>query len=152
MLDEALADAPDGMPAPGEDAAWRRLRAFLEKDLDGYADLRNDPGADRTSRLSPYLKLGLLHPRQILAQTAESRAAGARTFENEIAWRDFYADVLHHNPRSAWEDLRPVARPDLRRPRGRHRGLEAAARPASRSSTPACGSWSPRAGCTTGSG
>ena len=108
MLDEALTDAPEGMPHPGEEAAWRRLRAFLDKDLDDYADLRNDPGADRTSRLSPYLKLGLLHPRQVLAQTAESRATGARTFETEIAWRDFYADVLHHNPRSAWQDLRPV--------------------------------------------
>jgi deoxyribodipyrimidine photo-lyase len=109
MLDQALAEAPAGMPSPGEDAAARRLRSFLEEDLDGYADLRDDPGADRTSRLSPYLKLGVVHPRQILAKTSESGSAGARTFESEIAWREFYADVLHHNPRSAWEDLRPVA-------------------------------------------
>ncbi len=108
MLDKALADAPDGMPSAGEGAAGRRMRSFLERDVDGYAEQRNDPGADRTSRLSPYLKLGVVHPRQLLSHTAGSRSEGARTFETELAWRDFYADVLFHNPRSAWEDLRPV--------------------------------------------
>ena len=108
MLDKALQDAPDGMPKPGEDAARQRFEKFLERDLDEYDDQRDDPGADRTSRMSPYLKLGVIHPRQLLAQTAGSRAKGPRTFETELAWRDFYADVLHHNPRSAWEDLRPL--------------------------------------------
>ncbi|WP_027861016.1 deoxyribodipyrimidine photo-lyase [Marmoricola sp. URHB0036] len=109
MLDKALRDAPDGMPTPGEDAAWRRFRAFLDRDVDGYDDLRNDPGADRTSRLSPYLKYGVLHPRQLLAETASRRSTGATTFENELAWRDFYADVLFCNPDSAWTDLNDVA-------------------------------------------
>ena len=66
------------------------------------------PGADRTSRMSPYLKLGVVHPRQLLRQTASSRAKGPRTFETELAWLDFYADVLHHNPGPRWEDLRPL--------------------------------------------
>ena len=109
LLDAALADGPPSMPEPGEEAAWRRFRSFVESDVEEYADQRNHPGADRTSRLSPYLKLGLLHPRQLLAGTAGSRGKGARTFENELAWRDFYADVLFHNPASAWQDLRPVA-------------------------------------------
>jgi deoxyribodipyrimidine photo-lyase len=108
LLDRAVAEAPEGMPSPGEEAATRRLRSFTAQDLDGYADLRNDPGADQTSRLSPYLKLGVLHPRQVLAESAKSQSSGARTFETEIAWRDFYADVLFHNPASAWQDLRPV--------------------------------------------
>ena len=109
MLDGALREAPDGMPTPGEEAAWRRFRSFLERDVDEYDDLRDDPGADRTSRLSPYLKYGVLHPRQLLAETAARRSSGARTFETELAWRDFYADVLHHHPESAWLDLKPVA-------------------------------------------
>ncbi|MEO5653746.1 MAG: deoxyribodipyrimidine photo-lyase [Marmoricola sp.] len=108
MLDEALSQAPDGMPTAGEDAARRRLSSFLDRDLDEYAEARNDPAADRTSRLSAYLKLGVIHPRQVLAETSSNRTQGARTFESELAWRDFYADVLHHNPKSAWEDLRPV--------------------------------------------
>ena len=54
MLDKALAEAPEGMPTAGEDAARRRAASFLERDVDDYADTRNDPAADRTSRLSAY--------------------------------------------------------------------------------------------------
>jgi deoxyribodipyrimidine photo-lyase len=109
MLDKALREAPDGMPTAGEDAAWRRVRTFLNRDVDDYDELRDDPGADRTSRLSPYLKYGVVHPRQLLAETAGRHSAGARTFETELAWRDFYADVLFTNPTSAWQDLNQVA-------------------------------------------
>lgn len=108
MLDKALRAAPDGMPTAGEDAAWRRFRSFLDRDLDAYDRLRDDPGADRTSRLSPYLKLGVVHPRQLLAKTAAKRSTGSTTFETELAWRDFYADVLFQNPESAWRDLHAV--------------------------------------------
>src|SRR5207253_867249 len=62
MLEEAVGAAPDGMPAPGEDAARRRLHSFLDRDLEAYDDLRDRPGDDRTSRLSAYLKYGVLHP------------------------------------------------------------------------------------------
>ncbi len=108
MLDKALEEAPETMPTPGEDAAWRRFRTFLDDDVADYDEARDDPGADRTSRLSPYLKYGVVHPRQLLAETAGRRSAGATTYETELAWRDFYADVLHHQPRSAWHDLNPV--------------------------------------------
>jgi deoxyribodipyrimidine photo-lyase len=109
MLANAIADAPESMPTAGEDAAQRRWRSFLERDLDEYDEMRDEPGADRTSRVSPYLKLGVLHPRQLLADLADRRSAGASSYENEIAWREFYADVLFANPSSAWSDLNHVA-------------------------------------------
>ena len=109
MLDHALADGPETMPTAGEDAALRRWRSFLQRDLDAYDEMRDEPGADRTSRLSPYLKLGVIHPRQLLADLSARRSTGAAAYENEIAWREFYADVLFTNPSSAWTDLRPVA-------------------------------------------
>ncbi len=109
MLENAIADGPASMPTAGEDAAQRRWRSFLERDLDEYDEMRDEPGADRTSRVSPYLKLGVLHPRQLLADLAGRRSSGAASYENEIAWREFYADVLFANPESAWSDLRPVA-------------------------------------------
>ena len=31
-------------------------------------------------------------------------------FTDELAWREFYADVLHDDPASAWRDLRPELR------------------------------------------
>jgi deoxyribodipyrimidine photo-lyase len=109
MLEDALRGAPDTMPAPGEDAAARRWTDFLEHDIDVYDERRNEPGADRTSRLSPYFKLGVLHPRQVLADVAGRSGPGAAAWSTEIAWRDFYGDVLHHHPLSAWQDLNPIS-------------------------------------------
>ncbi|WP_377645153.1 cryptochrome/photolyase family protein [Oryzobacter terrae] len=107
-LDAALS-APDlpELPPAGEEAALRRWRSWREEGLDDYADDRNRPDRDGTSRLSPYLKLGVLHPRTLLADLAAERGKGAHTYETELAWREFYADVLFHQPRTAWEDLRP---------------------------------------------
>ncbi len=90
------------LPEAGEEAAHRRLEKFLES-VGGYSKARNHPGAEATSRLSPYLKYGCIHPRTILAALPSGQ--GAATFQNELAWRDFYADVLWHNPESARADL-----------------------------------------------
>ena len=108
-LDAALAvdDLPD-LPTPGEEAALRRFRRFRDEHLTDYDDERDHPAVDATSRMSPYLKLGVVHPRTLLAEVAGASGAGAESFRDEIAWREFYADVLHHNPRSAWQDLRPA--------------------------------------------
>ena len=45
----------------------------------------------------------MLHPRSILAEVDASS-----TFATELAWREFYADVLWHSPESAWSDLKPA--------------------------------------------
>ncbi len=82
-------------------ARWRRFR---DDGLDDYRDRRDYPAIDGTSRLSPFLKYGVIHPRQLLAES-DGRVDGHRTFQSELAWRDFYADVLHRDPRSAWENL-----------------------------------------------
>ena len=70
-----------------------------------YRDLINDPGVDATSRLSPYLKWGCLHPRQLLHKLG-TRAA-ERAFRSELCWREFYADVLHHRPETARQAFAP---------------------------------------------
>ncbi len=100
------ADLPE-LPPAGEEAALGRWRSWRERGLDGYAGDRNRPDRDGTSRLSPYLKLGVVHPRTLLADLAGEPGKGAHTYETELAWREFYADVLFHQPRTAWEDLRP---------------------------------------------
>ena len=136
--------APDlpGLPPAGEEAALARWRAFRDGALPAYADDRNRPDVDGTSRLSPYLKLGVLHPRTLLADLAGQRGKGVTTYENELAWREFYADVLWHTPRSAWQDLRPELagmRTTSRRTPSRH-GRPAAR--GTRSSMPGCASCS----------
>ncbi|HET7762415.1 MAG TPA: deoxyribodipyrimidine photo-lyase [Phycicoccus sp.] len=108
-LDAALTASglPD-LPPAGEEAALRRWRSWRDRALDGYADDRNRPDLDGTSRLSPYLKLGVVHPRTLLGDLAGAGGSGPTTFESELAWREFYADVLWHHPSSAWRDLRPA--------------------------------------------
>jgi deoxyribodipyrimidine photo-lyase len=84
------------LPEPGEAAAKRAARRFWDTHLDAYDEQRNLPGADATSRLSPYLKWGCIHPRQLLHTLGTTPAE--RTFRGELCWREFYADVLHHRP------------------------------------------------------
>ncbi len=92
------------IPSAAEENVIARWRRFRDGGLDEYADRRNYPAFDGTSRLSPYLKYGVVHPRQLLAET-DARKEGHRVFQSELAWRDFYADVLFHQPRTAWENL-----------------------------------------------
>ena len=80
----------------GEVSAHERWEYFCEKILDHYDETRNLAGMDGTSRLSAHLKWGEIHPRTLLAQLGDSKAHDV--FRKEIAWREFYADVLHHNP------------------------------------------------------
>lgn len=49
----------------GEEAALKRLRAFVRTQLNGYARGRNEPAAGQTSTMSPYLHFGQISPVQI---------------------------------------------------------------------------------------
>jgi len=80
----------------GEEAALARWRAFKAGGLSTYDESRNIPGIDGTSRLSAHLRWGEVHPRTLLADLDKTSAH--EVFRKEIAWREFYADVLHHNP------------------------------------------------------
>ncbi|MBO0610433.1 cryptochrome/photolyase family protein [Myceligenerans salitolerans] len=89
------------LPDPGEAAAHRRWEVFRRDALEDYADGRDRPDRPGTSKLSPYLKFGCVHPRTLLADLAGSTGDGADAFRAELAWRDFYADVLDQRPDSA---------------------------------------------------
>lgn len=94
------------LPPAGEKAARARWAAFRDGGLEGYQAGRDTPSGDHTSRLSPYLKWGCLHPRTLLADL-DGRRAGHAAFRNELCWREFYADVLWHHPDSARRALQP---------------------------------------------
>ena len=101
-------DHPDDGPEAGERAALRRWEDFCSGDLASYDEARDRPDLDRTSRMSIPLKYGEVHPRTLLADLQASAATegvpGIERFATELAWREFYADVLWHSPRSAWRD------------------------------------------------
>ena len=119
---DGLPERPDpgcDLPAAGEAAAIDRWRGFLDSagaadgtmrsGVDAYDDLRDRPALTGTSQLSPDMKWGTIHPRTLLADLDASGSGerGHTVFSSELAWRDFYADVLFHQPRTAWENLNP---------------------------------------------
>ncbi|CAL9645141.1 Deoxyribodipyrimidine photo-lyase [Actinosynnema sp. ALI-1.44] len=91
---------PRGDLLPDVRDLWEEFR---DERLPDYADDRNRPDLDRTSRLSAFLRWGVVHPRTLLADLGRDK--GSVAFRSELAWRDFYADVLWHQPRSARRNL-----------------------------------------------
>jgi len=102
---------PGGMtlPVAGEEAALTKWRAFLDGGLATYDVDRNRPDLDGTSRMSVHLKWGEIHPRTMLADLAQSDAPrkAVDRYRTELAWREFYADVLARRPDSARDYYRP---------------------------------------------
>jgi deoxyribodipyrimidine photo-lyase len=112
-LDQDTTDIPDPplppgleLPEAGEAAATRRWEEFLDR-VDDYDDDRDKPGVNGTSHMSVHLKWGEIHPRTMLAALSRKRSTGAAAYRKELAWREFYADVLFQEPRTAREYLRP---------------------------------------------
>lgn len=113
-------DLPAGLTLPeaGEAAARHRWETFLDGPLDDYADDRDRPGVHGTSRMSHHLKWGEIHPRTMLADLAGKRGKSAQTYRSELAWREFYADVLHRRPETARDYYKPAfARMEYDEPR-----------------------------------
>lgn len=90
---------------PGETGAHARLEHFLDHGLAQYADRRDFPAADATSRLSPHLRFGEISPRQVWHAVAHAAARegicerNVEKFLSELAWREFSYHLLFHEPR-----------------------------------------------------
>ena len=89
------------LPAAGETAALGRWAEFLDDGAADYKTARDRPDQPGTSRMSVHLKYGAVHPRTLLADLTGRRGQGPAALRSELAWREFYADVLHHRPDSA---------------------------------------------------
>ncbi|TSD45823.1 deoxyribodipyrimidine photo-lyase [Rhodococcus sp. KBS0724] len=85
----------------GEAGARAQWKEYCENNLDGYDDERNRPDLDTTSRMSIPLKYGTIHPRTLLADLSRRSGDGAQAYRRQLAWRDFYADILFQRPDSA---------------------------------------------------
>lgn len=93
------------LPEAGEAAALAAWAAFRER-LPDYPEARERADVDGSSRLSPHLKIGSIHPRTLLADLGPDDD----TFRRELAWREFYAAVLSAWPASARDYFRPELR------------------------------------------
>ncbi|WP_426621804.1 cryptochrome/photolyase family protein [Microbacterium sp. As-52] len=90
---------------PGEPAARRRLRHFLDEDLGHYDRARDEPASGATSRLSPHLRWGEISPFTVWHEAVGVDGAGG--FLSELGWREFAWHTLYHSPDLASENLRP---------------------------------------------
>ena len=99
---------PEGGPPlmePGEAGAEGRLEAFLER-VDRYGEERDRPDLDTTSRLSADLKFGTIGPRTV-ARRVEGPGEGREAFVRQLAWREFYAQLLAAFPDTRHRAMRP---------------------------------------------
>ena len=90
----------------GESAAKKRLHEFLDKKVMDYSKNRNDPILDGTSRISPYLALGIISPRKCILEALKinnfeftSGNTGITKWIDEIVWREFYKNIMFSFPK-----------------------------------------------------
>lgn len=90
------------IPAGGEKAARERLRIAIDERIDTYDRYRDIPSIAGTSRLSQDLRWGTLSIREVY-QKAAARNSGQ--YLKELAWREFYFQILHHFPEVLGEEF-----------------------------------------------
>jgi deoxyribodipyrimidine photo-lyase len=89
---------------PGSSGARHLLDDFSAR-MDAYGETRNLPAVKGPSYLSVHLRFGTVSIRE-LARAARQRSVdavepegqGAAVWLSELIWRDFYHQILHHNP------------------------------------------------------
>ncbi|KIJ20270.1 hypothetical protein PAXINDRAFT_68784 [Paxillus involutus ATCC 200175] len=88
--------------ADGAEQSDKRSRILV------YGEQRDRGDRDTTSRLSPYLSAGVISARQCVRATMSltglrkvdaGKTTGIGRWVQELAWRDFYTNVLAHFPR-----------------------------------------------------
>jgi deoxyribodipyrimidine photo-lyase len=91
---------------PGTTAAVQQLATFCDQVIYIYDDQRNYPAIAGTSGLSAALKFGTIGIRTVWDATIMAMAkansdearAGVTTWQQELAWREFYQQALYHFP------------------------------------------------------
>ena len=81
---------------PGEAGAKNRLADFLDGPIEDYAQGRDRPDKDLTSRLSPHLAHGEISPREIWDACKDNEYT-SRKFLAEIGWREFSYTLLFYH-------------------------------------------------------
>lgn len=91
-----------------------RLMSFIADDIHHYYSLRNRLDLDGTSRLSPYLRFGLISAREafahahiaLLQAVTDAARKEIQTWLDELVWREFYTAILYHFPRVLGQPFR----------------------------------------------
>jgi deoxyribodipyrimidine photo-lyase len=106
LADLGVDDPEAEIPSAGTDAARDLLTEFCDDDIYRYADRRDYPADDCTSHLSPHLKYGTIGIREVYEETEAAKMAAdsepdresVQEFQDQLAWREFYTQVLWDRP------------------------------------------------------
>ncbi len=93
----------------GQEGGHVLLADFLQR-IDDYEDTRNFPAVKGPSYLSVHLRFGTVSIRELAREAWARTQAGSRGAEiwlSELIWRDFYHQILHHNPRVVGASFKP---------------------------------------------
>lgn len=95
------------LPGGGEKAARERMNEALKKRIPNYDDTRDIPSVAGTSRLSQDLRWGTLSIRELFQK---ARECNSEQYLKELAWREFYFQILHHYPETLELEFNPTWR------------------------------------------
>lgn len=70
---------------------------FIDR-MQYYEEARNFPAVKGPSYLSVHLRFGTVSIRYLARVAWQAGGNGASTWLNELIWRDFYFQILHHRP------------------------------------------------------
>lgn len=118
-LSELEFGEPEGTtPEASTEAAENRLEAFCDGPIYRYENDRDYPSKGCTSRLSADLKFGTIGIRRVYEATEEAKndaESGAERdsveeFQSQLAWREFYTQVLYYHPTVVTENYKEYER------------------------------------------
>jgi deoxyribodipyrimidine photo-lyase len=90
---------------PGGTGAERALQAFLPR-MPAYRQARDQPALNGGSHLSVHLRFGTIPIRRLVNEALREGSDGARTWLDELIWRDFYFSILYLFPHVAGSAFR----------------------------------------------
>ncbi|TJZ64489.1 cryptochrome/photolyase family protein [Chitiniphilus eburneus] len=86
------------LPLPTGMSGGERLFEQFKPRLDAYPQRRDFPAMKGPSYLSVHLRFGTVSIRELARHAWQAGTAGAQTWLKELAWRDFYHQILWHRP------------------------------------------------------
>lgn len=101
---------------PGEKAAQLQLKHFCHNQIFAYDKQRDFPDIPGTSQLSAALKFGVIGIRNVWAEIekawkecrSDEARLSIRTWQQELAWREFYQHIMYYFPELADGPYRPA--------------------------------------------
>lgn len=90
-----------GIPLPTGMQGGLALFGDFKQRMSHYKEARDFPAIKGVSYLSVHLRFGTVSIRHLAREAMQAANIGSQSWLNELIWRDFYFQILHHNPHLA---------------------------------------------------